>query len=234
MENKSRGKREKGSEPFFQTFAISKVTVPGKRSLTPFPLTRRQQEIYAYLRDNAASFDHPPSYDELCRALGLTSRGSLHKHIQALIQAGLVEPLAGSHRGIRLVEQEPEDAGIPFLGTIAAGHPIEAVPQPEYLQVPDELLGSQPCYVLKVSGDSMIGEGILDGDYVVIEQRDSARNGEIVVALVNNEEVTLKHIEQRPGEVILHPANAGMESMTYAPEEVQIQGVLRGLLRSYR
>ena len=100
--------------------------------------------------------------------------------------------------------------------------------------VPEELLGSQPCYVLKVSGDSMIEEGILDGDYVVIEQRDSANNGDIVVALVNNEEATLKRIEQKPGRVILYPANASMTALEYSPEEVQIQGVLRGLLRSYR
>jgi repressor LexA len=197
-------------------------------------LTRRQQEIYDYLLENADHFDHPPTYDELAHALGLTSRGSLHKHIQALIQAGLIEPLDRTHRGIRLAQQAEAEAGIPFLGTIAAGRPIEAVPQPEYLQVPEELLGSQPCYVLKVSGDSMIEEGILDGDYVVIEQRDSANNGDIVVALVNNEEATLKRIEQKPGQVILYPANASMTALEYSPEEVQIQGVLRGLLRSYR
>jgi len=197
-------------------------------------LTRRQQEIYAYLRDNADRFDHPPSYDELCELLGLSSRGSLHKHIQALIQAGLVEPMDGLHRGIRLVEQGEPQAGIPLLGTIAAGRPIDAVPQPEYLQVPDELLGREPCYVLRVRGDSMIEAGILDGDYVVIEQRDSARNGEIVVALVDNEEATLKRIEQLRGKVILHPANAAMAPLEYPPEAVQIQGVLKGLLRSYR
>lgn len=197
-------------------------------------LTRRQQEIYNYLIDNEDNFDHPPTYTELAHALGLTSRGSLHKHIQALIQAGLIEPLDRTHRGIRLAQQAEAEAGIPFLGTIAAGRPIEAVPQTEYLQVPEELRGSQPCYVLKVSGDSMIEEGILDGDYVVIEQRDSANNGDIVVALVNNEEATLKRIEQKPGRVILYPANASMTALEYSPEEVQIQGVLRGLLRSYR
>jgi len=196
-------------------------------------LTRRQHEIYQYLIDNKYYYDHPPSHDELCQALGLTSRGSLHKHIQALTQAGLVEPMDRSHRGIRLVEQADKEDGIPFLGTIAAGRPIQAVPQPETMQVPDELLGNRPCYVLQVHGDSMIEEGILDGDYVVIEQRDSARNGEIVVALVANEEVTLKRIEQKPGRVILHPANASMKPMTYSPDEMQIQGVLKGLLRSY-
>jgi repressor LexA len=197
-------------------------------------LTRRQQQIYAYLVDNADHFDHPPTHDELCQALGLNSRGSLHKHIRALVQAGLVEPLEGSHRGIRLVEQPAADNAIPLLGRIAAGRPIEAVPQPETLQVPEALLGRGACYVLQVSGDSMCEAGILDGDYVVIEQCDSARNGEIVVALVNREEVTLKRIEQQPGKVILHPANAAMEAMCYPPDAVQIQGVLRGLLRRYR
>lgn len=201
-------------------------------------LTRRQTEIYRYLVENAGHFDRPPTYDELCEALGLASRGSLHKHIQALVRAGLVEPMDGGQRGIRLVaresEHEPAEAGVPFLGTIAAGRPIEAIPQPDYLQVPAELTGSKTCYVLKVSGDSMIEEGILDGDYVVIEQCDSARNGEIVVALVNREEATLKRIEQTPHEVILHPANVSMMPVAYPHEALQIQGVLRGLLRSYR
>jgi repressor LexA len=197
-------------------------------------LTKRQTEIYHYLRDNADHFDHPPTHDELCEALGLSSRGSLHKHIQALIQAGLVEPMEHTRRGIRLVEQAEQETGIPFLGTIAAGRPLEAIAQPETMQVPEELLGKNPCYVLQVRGDSMIEAGILDGDYVVIEQRDSARNNEIVVALVNNEEATLKRIEQQPGQVILHPANAAMTALIYSPDEVQVQGVLCGLLRSYR
>jgi repressor LexA len=196
-------------------------------------LTRRQQEIYAYLLENRDYFDHPPSHDELCQVLGLSSRGSLHKHIQALIQAGLVEPMDRSQRGIRLVEQPEKEDGIPFLGTIAAGCPIEAVAQAETMRVPDQLLGSRPCFVLQVSGDSMIEAGILDGDYVVIEQRDNANNGEIVVALVADEDVTLKRIEQKPGRVILHPENAGMKPMTYLPDEVTIQGVLKGLLRRY-
>jgi repressor LexA len=197
-------------------------------------LTRRQQEIYQYLLDNSDSFDHPPSFDELCGLLGLSSRGSLHKHIQALIRAGLVEPMEGMHRGIRLVAQDAGQEGIPLLGSIAAGRPIEAITGFDTMQVPDELLGSRPCYVLQVRGDSMIGEGILDGDYVVIEQCDSARNGEIVVALIGNEEATLKRIEQRAGQVILHAANDAMEPMAYPAAEVRVQGVLKGLLRSYR
>ncbi|MGF1645276.1 MAG: transcriptional repressor LexA [Thiotrichales bacterium] len=199
-------------------------------------LTRRQQAIHEFLLTHADEFRQPPTLDELCRRLGLTSRGSLHKHIQALISAGLVEPMDGRQRGIRLVRAEPDpDAhGLPMLGYIAAGKPIEAVPQPVYLPVPPELLTGGHCYVLKVRGDSMIEEGILDGDWVVIEQRDHARNGEIVVALVRDDEATLKRIEQTPGQVILHAANRALAPMRYRPDEVRIQGVLVGLMRRYR
>jgi repressor LexA len=196
-------------------------------------LTRRQQEIYTYLRDHQDHFAHPPSLDELCQALGMRSKGSLHKHIQALIDAGLVEPMEGRRRGIRLMKDDQHDAGIPLLGKIAAGQPIEAMPQPEFMAVPDALLTGGNCYVLMVEGESMIDAGIFDGDYVVIESREQARNGEIVVALVDREEATLKRIEQAPGKVILHPANSSMSAMTYQPDQVQIQGVLVGLLRKY-
>jgi repressor LexA len=197
-------------------------------------LTRRQQEILDFLRDHAQAFEHPPTLDELCAMLGLSSRGSLHKHVQALVAAGYVEPMDGQHRGVRLVPQEPADAGIPLLGTIAAGQPIEAVPQPEYMQVPPQLRTDRPCYVLKVRGESMCEAGILDGDYVVVEQRETARNGEIVVALVRGEEVTLKRILQEPGRTVLCPENSNMAALELDPNEVQIQGVLVGQMRSYR
>jgi repressor LexA len=204
-------------------------------------LTRRQQEIYDYLQDKLDDFPHPPTLDELCDALGLKSRGSLHKQIQALVDAGLVEPMNNLRRGIRLTETSAEtmtnaaseDDGLPLYGRIAAGRPIEAIANPETIQVPPKLRTTRPCYVLEVKGDSMIEEGILDGDWVVIEQRDHARNGEIVVALVEGEEATLKRIEQTPGQVVLHPANSSMQPMRYLPEQVQIQGVLVGQMRSY-
>jgi len=196
-------------------------------------LTRRQQDIYNYLRNNAGQFMHPPTFDELCHALGLSSRGSLHKHIQALIEAGLVEPMAG-RQGIRLVEWGQEQVGIPHLGTIAAGRPIEAIPQPEFLPVPDFLLGERPSYVLTVKGESMIEAGIMDGDLVVIEKRDHARNGEIVVALIKGTEATLKRLQNNnDGSISLIPENHSMDAMTYPAEDVQIQGVLVSLLRRY-
>ena len=198
------------------------------------PLTRRQQDILALLRQRAAAQDRPPTLEELCALLGVRSRGSLHKHIRALIEAGLVEPSAGRHRGIRLVPEAACENSLPLLGKIAAGRPIEAIPQPEQIEVPARLRTDKPCYVLQVQGDSMCEAGILDGDYVVIEQRDHARNGEIVVALIHGEEATLKRILQQPGRVILYPENSAMPAMEYRPEEVQIQGVLVGQMRAYR
>jgi repressor LexA len=204
------------------------------KNITTMRLTRRQQEILDFLRDHGEDFEHPPTLDELCAMLGLSSRGSLHKHVQALVAAGFLEPMDGQHRGIRLVPEAPVDEGIPFLGTIAAGRPIEAVPQPEFIQVPPQLHTDKPCYVLRVRGDSMCEAGILDGDFVVIEQRETARNGEIVVALVRGEEVTLKRILQQPGRTILCPENSAMDAMELDPSEVRIQGVLVGQMRSYR
>jgi repressor LexA len=197
------------------------------------PLTRRQQDVLALLRQRADAQDRPPTLEELCALLGVRSRGSLHKHVRALVDAGLVEPMGGRHRGIRVVPEAARDNSLPLLGKIAAGRPIEAIPQPEQIDVPARLRTDKPCYVLQVQGDSMCEAGILDGDYVVIEQRDQARNGEIVVALIRGEEATLKRILQQPGRVILYPENSAMPAMEYRPEEVQIQGVLVGQMRAY-
>jgi len=197
-------------------------------------LTRRQRAILEHLRENWQRQAHPPTLDELCRALGLRSRGSLHKHIQALVKAGHVEPLSGKQRGVRLREPDQDDLPtLPLLGRIAAGHPIEALESPQALEVPRQLRGKGRCYVLQVRGDSMIDAGILDGDWVVVEQRDQARNGEIVVALIDGEEATLKRIEQTPGTCILHPANPDLAPLSYAPERVRIQGVVTGQMRAY-
>jgi len=208
-------------------------------------LTRRQQEIYDYLKDNLPDMPHPPTLDELCTALGLKSRGSLHKQLHALIEAGLIEPMNNLRRGVRLtsseestVELEPSIAAndedeLPFYGRIAAGQPISAIAGYETMSVPPALRSSGPCYVLEVKGDSMIEEGIFDGDWVVIEQRVTARNGEIVVALVDDEDSTLKRFEKNGAEIILHPANSSMSPMHYPAEMVQVQGVLVGQMRRY-
>lgn len=204
--------------------------------MTPMPasLTPRQRAIYEWLLVRQNCGQPPAGLEDICTALGLKSRGSLHKHIQALVRAGLVEPLAGKRRGVRLA---PAQASIgdqlPLLGYVAAGHPIEALPVPEPLEVPQWLRSSGACYVLEVRGDSMIEAGIFDGDRVVIEQRDSARDGQLVVALLQGEAATLKRIEQTPTWCILHPANATHAPQRYRPDEVCIQGVLIAVMRRY-
>lgn len=190
-------------------------------------LTQRQRQILDFLRDHPDKFPQPPTFAELCAALGMASRGSLHKHVSALIKAGLVEPFAGSkHGGIRLTAEAQRDE--------AAGKPIEALENIHYMAVPEVLKSDKPCYVLQVQGDSMIEAGIFDGDWVIIEQRSYADNGEIVVALVEKLEATLKYIDQTPDKVLLIPANASLAAMAYRPEQVEIQGVLVGQMRSYR
>ena len=205
-------------------------------------LTRKQQAILEFLLDNQLQFPRPPSLNELCQALGLKSRGSLHLTLSGLIDAGFVETMGHKHRGVRLTEKalairgsdHPLPHALPLVGTIAAGKPIEAIEQTEWVNVPDQIRTEQSCYVLKVKGDSMIEAGILDGDWVVIEQRSQAQNGVIVVALIDNQEATLKYIEQTADDVLLIPANSSMEAMRFHPSQVSIQGVLVGQMRSYR
>lgn len=197
------------------------------------PLTSRQREVYDYLLAREHRGEPPLTLDGLCSEMGVRSRGSMHKHIQALVHAGLLEPLAHKKRGLRVASAAGASTTLPFLGYIAAGRPIEAVEQREELEVPPAFLRRSPCYVLEVRGDSMIDDGILDGDRIIIEQRQVARNGEIVVAIVDDSDATLKRFEETSSEIVLHPANDRMSPLHYAKDRVKIQGVLAGLIRVY-
>lgn len=198
-------------------------------------LTRRQRDSYDRLRERRARALAPPTRDELRTALRPRSPRTLHEQAQGLMAVGLVGPMAGRRRGVRLGSPESRPASeVPLAGTIAAGVPIEAVEASEFVEIPARLRTDRPCYTLLVRGNSMVEDGILDGDWVIVEQREYARNGDIVVALIDGREATLKRIVQRPGEVILCPANSTMEPMVLAPERVQIQGVVVGQMRTYR
>lgn len=205
-------------------------------------LTRKQQDLFYFLLDNLDNLPQPLTLEALCSAMGLKSRGSLHGHIKALIDAELLEAPERKQRGIRLTERgksyakpkpNTQENRLPLVGVIAAGRPIEAVENISYITVPHQLQTEKPCYVLKVKGDSMIEQGIFDGDWVIIEQRSHARNGEIVVALIDKSDATLKIIEQYPHETLLIPANPDLNVMRYRPEQIEIQGVLVGQMRSY-
>lgn len=198
-------------------------------------LTSAQRQVLNHLRAREARGATPPSLDELCTDLGLSSRGSLHKHISALVHAGLVADLNGKQRGVRLRQEAPapKAVSIPFLGRVAAGNPMDAIAQSERIFVPPDLLARGETFALRVRGDSMCDAGILDGDVVLLEKRNQARNGEIVMALVRQEECTLKRLEVKADAVILHPENRAHRAQLYPAEQVEIQGVLVGLMRRY-
>lgn len=224
-----RSPRENGSAT-----AVSRLfgAVGGAR---PSPaLTRRQIDLLAYLKQRQQRGANPPSLPEICRDLGLSSRGSLHKQVVALVEAGLVEPMGGKQRGVRLIgAANDDDRMVPMLGAIAAGRPIEAMFHGESLALPAWLKTAPNCFALRVRGDSMRDAGILDGDVVVVEARTAARDGETVVALIDGEEATLKRIEQRPDAVILHSANPAFEPMRFGHGQVQVQGIVVAQIRKY-
>lgn len=199
-------------------------------------LTLAQQKTLDYLRQHWRRHGRSPSLAEIAEGIGISSRGVTHKYVQALIEAGYVVQASGRKRGLRLVEAPGEAEGLtlPLLGRIAAGKPIEAIWGEETFDFSAFVMGSNR-YALRVKGDSMIEAGILNGDTVIVESRDTARDGEMVVALVDESETTLKRLKRRKdGGIQLTPANASIPPMIYAPERVRIQGVVVGVFRSYR
>ncbi len=198
-------------------------------------LTDKQREVLDFIERYVAIHEVAPKLQEIAEGIGIRSRGVAHRYVQALSDAGFVETGSGRHRGIRLVEQEPErtNTALPLLGKIAAGKPIEAVAGEDEIDLAD-FFGSNN-FAIRVQGDSMIEAGIMDGDIVVIEFRETAHDGDIVVALIDEEETTLKRFKrsQRGGYIKLIPANASMEPMVYEAHRVRIQGVLVGQLRKY-
>lgn len=225
-------------------------------------LTRKQHELIRFIQVRLEESGVSPSFEEMKEALDLKSKSGVHRLISALEERGFIRRLPNRARALEVIKQ-PEDVTskaplssadnvvplkrpeparpapandvieIPLHGKIAAGMPIEALETSAMLPVPAALLGAGEHYALEVSGDSMIEAGILDGDYALIRRTDTARDGEIVVALVRGEEATLKYLRRQDGRVRLDPANAAYEPQIYDPREVVVQGKLAGLLRRY-
>jgi len=195
--------------------------------------TAQQSRALAFIRDSLAAHGHAPTLEEIGAALGVRSKGAVHRLVQALVDKGHLTRESSGWRGLRLADGESEPT-LPLLGRIAAGHPIEAIPGEDTLNLTDFLLGPRR-YALRVVGESMIGAGILNGDTVVVEQADTARDGEIVVALIDNAEATLKRLKRRKdGLIELIAENPAMPTLIYPAARVRIQGVVVGQLRSYR
>jgi len=212
-------------------------------------LTRKQSELLTYLSDHMQQHDIPPSFDEMRDALGLASKSGVHRLVSGLEERGYIRRLANRARAIEILKPVTAAAGgvvtravetasnlvsLPLLGRIAAGTPIEALNDPtNHLEIPASMVGSGEHFALEIVGDSMVGAGILDGDTVVIQRAETARHGEIVVALINQQEATLKTLLKEPGRVGLEAANPRYETRYFSTGEVEVQGKLAGLIRNY-
>ncbi len=199
------------------------------------PLTKRQREILDYLQDFIQQHGYAPSLEEIGRRFGLSSLATVHKHLTNLQEKGFIKRAWNRSRSVEMI---PTNTGgrsidLPLLGYVAAGAPIEAVATSETIAVPEEMVGRRDTYVLRVRGNSMIDEQICDGDFVIIEDRKTAQNGETVVALLSGSDVTLKKLYRENGRVRLQPANPTMQPIFVEADQVQVQGVVVGVMRKY-
>lgn len=199
-------------------------------------LTRRQKEILDFLGDYLERRGYAPTIEEIGEHFGLSSLATVHKHLTNLQEKGFIRRSWNRSRSVELLPSRGGGRAVelPLLGYVAAGSPIEAVASTESIAVPESLVaGRRDTYVLRVRGESMIDEQIRDGDWVVVEDRKSADNGEMVIALVGGHDVTLKKFYRESGRIRLQPANPSMQPIYVDPDGVQIQGVVVGVMRKY-
>jgi repressor LexA len=199
-------------------------------------LTKRQKEILDFLTRHLERKGYAPTIEEIGEHFGLTSLATVHKHLTNLQDKGLIKRAWNRSRALELTPTQVrvQAVELPLLGRVAAGSPIEAVAGTETIFVPEDMLGKAETYVLQVRGESMIEEQIRDGDYVIVENRQSARDGEMVIALLAGDAVTLKKIyREAGGRVRLQPANARMDPLYVNEADLHIQGVVIGVMRRY-
>jgi repressor LexA len=199
------------------------------------PLTKRQREILDFLNDFIQQHGYAPSLEEIGRRFGLSSLATVHKHLTNLQEKGFIKRAWNRSRSVELMSARTGSRALqlPLLGYVAAGAPIEALVGNETIAVPEDLVGKRETYVLRVKGDSMIDEQIRDGDFVIVEDRRTADNGEMVIALVNGSDVTLKKLYREHDRIRLQPANPAMQPIFAAADQVTVQGVVVGVMRRY-
>jgi len=201
------------------------------------PLTKRQSEILTFLQGYIRDHGYAPSFEEIAEQFGFQSLATVHEHLTNLERKGYIQRTHNESRAIEVLPPKGQAVAseIPLLGKVAAGTPIEALMQQETLAVPDQLLPRRgPNYALQVQGSSMIDEHIVDGDFVVVHSQQSADNGELVIALINGSEATVKRFFREPGGWIrLQPANTTMQPMRFQERDVLIQGIVVGVIRKY-
>ncbi|MDC0543978.1 transcriptional repressor LexA [Alphaproteobacteria bacterium] len=233
------------------------------RNIKVLMLTLKQNQLLNFIILRIEKYGVSPSYEEMCEELELKSKSGINRIVKSLEERGYIERLENKARAIApkkhpngqtynsdvinfkdkfinkhshslIKNLNPQKDQIPLLGKIAAGTPIEAISNyGEYLDVPSSFLTSEDCYALYVEGDSMIDEGIFDGDTVIIDKKTNINNGDIIVALIDNEEATLKKFRKKGDSIALEPANKNYKTQIYGPDRIVIQGKMSGLIRSY-
>ncbi len=208
--------------------------------MSPITLYKRQREILDYISQYIQQNSTSPTLQEIADAMNLSSLATVHEHLQALEKKGMIRRFDGAVRGIEVTDDfvsvSVNGVELPLVGFIAAGEPIDAIENPvdTILVSPDLVSKVKRSYVLQVKGDSMINEGIFNGDYVVIQQQNTANDGDIVVALIDNGFATLKTFyREKDGRIRLQPANNKMDPIYVDPANLNIQGKVTGMIRKY-
>ncbi len=201
-------------------------------------LTKRQREILDFVEEFLRDRGYSPSFEEIAEHFGYRSLATVHEHLSNLQQKGYIRKNYNESRSIELADSEPFRIGaveLPLLGAVAAGAPIEAIEDQEVISVPEDMVagGVAGHYVLRVQGDSMIDEQIRNGDYVIVQSRQTAHNGEMVIALIDGESATMKKFYRENGRIRLQPANPSLTALHYEAERVQVQGIVVGVIRKY-
>jgi repressor LexA len=198
-------------------------------------LTRRQKELWDYLEHYIATHGYAPTLEEIGQCFHLSSLATVHEHLTNLEQKGVIKRQWNLSRAIELVSQQKKAAAVelPLLGKVAAGVPIEAVEANDTITVPEDFVRHHNTFALQVKGDSMVGEGILEGDYIIVDERPTADNGETVVAVVDGEATVKKFYRERRGKVRLQPANPQMPPMMVKNKTLEIRGVVVAVMRKY-
>jgi repressor LexA len=209
--------------------------------MSPITLYRKQRQILDFISQYIQKNNYSPTLQEIADAMHLSSLATVFEHLQALEKKGVIRRFDGSVRGIEVVDDRfsPSLAGIELsiIGYIAAGQPIDAIENPidTVMVSPDMVSNTKRCYVLQVKGDSMINEGIFDGDFVVVQNQDTANDGDIIVALIDNTFATLKKMyHEKDGRIRLQPANDKMDPIFVDPKSLTIQGKCTGVIRRYQ
>lgn len=200
-------------------------------------LTKKQKLILDYIGQHIEAMGYAPSFEEVAAHFGYTSLATVHEHVSNLESKGYIRKSYNRSRSIELVRGTAQAGAVelPLLGEVAAGQPIEAIPDAESILVPPDLLRKRgENYVLRVVGDSMIDEQIRDGDYIIVNARPTAEDGEMVVALVEGESATVKKLyREADGRIRLQPANPTHSPMYFAPDAITVQGIVVGVIRRY-